>query len=160
MISFAYLTCWSPSSCKIITSDIPLTTFYKVFFTYKHKKEILLRFVLSTQRNQSTKEIFKNSENLPATSPPSYTFAVHFLSQDVKRYVQKTLIRFVFSTQKKTGKTYIVKNGGRPALELDPSINNALPRSRIGIFMDIKFKAGENVKSFAFFFLILGNKRD
>lgn len=43
---------------------------------------------------------------------------------------------------------------------LDTSINNALPRSRIGIFMDIKFKAGENVKSFAFFFLILGNKRD
>ena len=164
MISFAYLTCWSPSSCKIITSDIPLTTFYKVFYIYiyiyKHKKEILLRFVLSTQRNQSTKEIFKNSENLPATSPPSYTFAVHFLSQDVKRYVQKILIRFVFSTQKKTGKTYIVKNGGRPALELDTSINNALPRSRIGIFMDIKFKAGENVKSFAFFFLILGNKRD
>ena len=164
MISFAYLTCWSPSSCKIITSDIPLTTFYKVFYIYiyiyKHKKEILLRFVLSTQWNQSTKEIFKNSENLPATSPPLYTFAVHFLSQDVKRYVQKILIRFVFSTQKKTGKTYIVKNGGRPALELDTSINNALPRSRIGIFMDIKFKAGENVKSFAFFFLILGNKRD
>ena len=161
MISFAYLTCWSPSYCKITKSDILLTTFYKVFlYIYKHTKEILLRFVLSTQRNQSTKEIFKNSENLPATSPPSYTFAVHFLSQDVKRYVQKTLIRFVFSTQKKTGKTYIVKNGGRPALELDPSINNALPRSRIGIFMDIKFKAGENVKSFAFFFLILGNKRD
>ena len=43
---------------------------------------------------------------------------------------------------------------------LDTSINNALPRFRIGIFMDIKFKAGENVKSFAFFFLILGNKRD
>ena len=157
MISFAYLTCWSPSSCKIITSDIPLTTFYKVFYIYKHKKEILLRFVLSTQ---SIKEIFKTSENLPATSPPSYTFSVDFLSQDVKRYVQKTLIRFVFSTQKKSGKAYIVKNGGRPALELDTSINNALPRSRVGIFMDIKFKAGENVKSFAFFFLILGNKRD
>ena len=57
----------------------------------------------------------------------------------------------VFNTKKdrKDQERYILKNGGRPALELDTSINNALPRSRIGIFMQGKREI------FIAFFLVL-----
>ena len=49
---------------------------------------------------------------------------------------------FQHKKDRKDQERYILKNGGQPALELDTSINNALPRSRIGIFMDTKFNAG------------------
>ena len=54
----------------------------------------------------------------------------------------------VFNTKKdrKDQERYILKNGGRPALELHTSITNALLRSRIGIFMNIRFKAGKTWK--------------
>ena len=146
MISFAYLTCWSPSSCKIITSDIPLTTFCKVFFFYKPKKEILLRRSEISQQRK-----FLKSLKTYHVSSIIY-FCRSFPLSGCEMICPKDSLSFcVFNTKKdrKDQERYILKNGGRPALELDTSINNALPRSRIGIFMQGKREI------FIAFFLVL-----
>ena len=120
MISFAYITCWSPSSCKIITSDL----------SYQRSE-------ISLQRKFS--KILKTYH----VSSIIY-FCRSFPQSGCETICPKDAHSFCVFNTKKDGKDqerYIVKNGGRPALEFETSINNALPRSRIGIFMDIKFNA-------------------
>lgn len=163
MISFAYITCWSPSSCEVITSDlyIPLTTFYKVFFCKPKKEEnwkrSFLRFVLSTQRNQFTEEIFKNSENLPRLF---HHILLPFISS-VKMWndmsKRDSLVLCVFNTKKdrKTKKGTFQKmadgsdlSSTRQSLTLSPGPGLVFLRQ------------GKREIFIAFFFLILGNKRD
>ena len=147
MISFAYITHWSPSSCKIITSDlyIPLTTFYKVFFVSLRKRSFL-RFVLSTQRNQSTEEIFKNSENVPRLFHHillPFISSVKMWNDMSKRHL---LVLCVFKMA--DGSDLSSKSSTRQSITLSPGPGLVFLRQ------------GKREIFIAFFFLILGNKRD